>query len=122
MPYRGLLLVVALFALGCQSAPRLEHTQVVREQVSEDEAVVASALVFDPPVAQDDEPLALSRLERQPSVSVGYEDLTTEYFYIRMDDRQISNGYSGGGRGGGSGNYDRYERRAVTERVGVRYR
>ena len=124
MPYRGLLIVTALFAIGCQSGSRKEIVETQSEPIEAD-AVVASALVFDPPVAQDEEPLALSRVDRQPGVSVGYEDLTTETFYIRMDDRQSFNGSSGGSRGGhgrGSGSFDRYERRAITERTGVRYR
>ena len=119
---RHLLLVAVVYLYGCQHrepAP-LERTDAAP---AEYEAVTASALVFDPPVLQNEPKLDLRRDERQARVAVGYEELTVEHFYIRFDDRQISDGFSGrGGRGGGGGVYDRYERRAVTERVGVRYR
>jgi len=50
--------------------------------------------------------------------------VTAEYYSVRLDDRQIGNGFGGGGFGrfGGGGTFDRYERRAVSEKVGVRYR
>jgi hypothetical protein len=92
------------------------------------EAVTAAALVFDPPVVQDEPRLELNRADRQPRVAIGYEGPVTERYLIRTDDRQITDGLRGsggrgGGRGGGGGGvYDRFERRAVTERVGVRYR
>ena len=114
----AILACLALVA-GCQS-----HTKPIEQPVAtegEFEAVAASALVFDPPVTLDEPELALSRAEREPSVSIGYEELTTEYFSIRLDDRQISNGF-GFGRFGGTGSYDSYERRAVSHRIGVRYR
>ncbi len=104
---------------GCQSKARLPARSAVPE--TEYEAIAASALVFDPPVAQDQPALALSRADREAGVAVGYEELTAEYFSIRFDDRQISNGFGFHGSGG-IGNYDSYERRAVTHRVGVRYR
>lgn len=90
--------------------------------VEEPRAVVASALVFDPPVIQNDAPLELSRADREPRVSLGYQDLTTESFYIRMDDLQSNDAFGIHGISGGRGSFDRYERRAVTERAGVRYR
>lgn len=120
---RHLLLVAIVYLSGCQTkqAPRAVAQREV--PLPQAEAVVASALVFDPPVLQDEPRLELSRADRQPRVAVGYEEMTAEYFDIRMDDSQISNGFSGRhGSGGGWGSYDRYERRAVTERVGVRYR
>lgn len=117
---RIILFACVFFAFGCQSKapPAPARTANLEPQY---EAVVASALVFDPPVAQDEPRLELSRASREPRVSVGYEELTTETFYIRFDDRQISNSFHGRGFGGG-GSYDQYERRAVTERTGVRYR
>jgi hypothetical protein len=124
MAYRVMLITVLLWTAGCQSqAPVPERPQTLNAE-PQYEAVVASALVFDPPVAQDEPRLELTRADRQPGVVVGYEELTAEYFSIRMDDRQISNasGFRGSAGGFGSGIYDRYERRAVTERVGVRYR
>lgn len=124
MPRRLTLLACLLAPVGCQTAAPAPEPRAVVEEPQYD-AVTASALVFDPPVVQGEPPLELSRAGRGPRVAVGYEELTAESFYIRLDDRQISDGIRGGGgrgRFGGGGSYDRYERRAVTERVGVRYR
>jgi hypothetical protein len=126
---RHLLLVAVVYLSGCQTQKASPPAAAGRADGAEApaiEAVTASALVFDPPVAQNEPELNLARADRQARVAVGYEELTAEYFYIRVDDRQIidgSRGWGGGGRGGGYGGiYDRYERRAVTERAGVRYR
>ena len=120
---------VCLIAMGCQSQrPRV--TELPGEpsgEVEYDEAVTASALVFDPPVTIGEEPLELSRADRQPGAFVGYDGPTVEHVYIRMDDSQIGSSFGGGGRrggwgGGGGGSFDFYERRAITERIGVRFR
>src|SRR3954447_4617177 len=74
-----------------------------------DDASVA-ALVFDPPIAQNEIPLELSRESRQAGAFVGYEQLSTTFFYLRTDDRW---------RGDGT---DHYERRAISERVGMSFR
>ena len=125
MAYRVIMITLFLWVAGCRSqSPRHEPAEALSPE-PEYEAVAASALVFDPPMVQDEPPLELSRADRQPGVVMGYEELTAEYFSIRLDDRQISDGggfRGGGGRFGSSGSFDRYERRAVTERVGVRYR
>jgi hypothetical protein len=123
MPRRALILICLLAATGCQRtaeplAPRLTTLSAECDY----EAVTASALVFDPPVVQGEAPVELSRAEREPRVAVGFEGPTIERYYIRMDDRQVSDGMRGNGSGGGGGVYDRLERRAVTERTGVRYR
>ena len=94
---------------------------VYRERASRP---AASALVFSPPVSQDLPALGLSRDERQPSAFVGYPEGVAEFFYVRWDDRQVGGGGSFGNHSGsgGSGYRDRYERRAVSEKVGVLYR
>jgi hypothetical protein len=147
MSRRSLVLVVAAACLtGCQSNSaqvtsrpnshaatssttlRATSTPVSNAPVREYEAVPAAALVFDPPVIANDPPLQLSRADREPSVSVGYEGPITEFYSVRFDDRQVGYGLngrfsgSGGGHFGASGNFDTYERRAITERTGVRYR
>jgi hypothetical protein len=88
------------------------------------EAVPAAALVFTPPVVRQEPPLDLSREGRATEAFVGYEQGIVEYHYVRTDDRQrAGDGWNRGwGWGSHGGHGDRYERRAVTERVGVRYR
>lgn len=118
---------VCLIAMGCQSQrPVVQVRDEPSGELEYDEAVTASALVFDPPVTIGEEPLELSRADRQPGAFVGYQGPTVEHFYIRMDDSQVGSSFGGGGRyggwGGGGGSFDFYERRAITERSGVRFR
>ena len=85
----------------------------------------ASALVFRAPIAADEPALDLSRAPRQPSAFVGFEDPIIEYYDVTTIDRQVSGGWmgrSGSGFGWDGSAYDRYERRAVTEKVGVLHR
>jgi hypothetical protein len=83
----------------------------------------AAALVFASPMTEDAPPLDLSRDDRQPSAFVGYPEGVVEFFSVHWMDRQA--GGSGGGWGGssgsgwGSGYGDRYERCAVSAKVGV---
>src|SRR4051812_43445193 len=67
----------------------------------------ATALAFAPPIAAAEPPLDLSRAGRQPGAFVGYEDLEQTYMYIRTDDRFSADGT------------DRYERRAIIEKIGT---
>lgn len=123
---RALLLLLAYAALpGCMTAPGSAPStstspRADREAASEYEGeavpAAASALVFRPPLAPDDLDAALARAGRDPSAFVGYDELITEYYYVRTDDRQAS------GFGPFGFNGDRHERRAVSEKVGVRYR
>jgi hypothetical protein len=141
---RSLVLVAAVACItGCQSKSTRVTSQPAAHAtasstslraptstapVRECEAVPAAALVFDPPVIANDPPLELSRADREPRVSLGYEGPVVETYYIRFDDRQVGYGLAGGfsggrgGRFGATGNLDMFERRAVTERIGVRYR
>ena len=73
--------------------------------------------MFEPAVALDGPAPDLSRDGRQPEAFVGYAEGVAEYFYVRWDDRQ---GNWGTGRHGGG--FDRFERRAVSEKVGALYR
>ena len=71
----------------------------------------AAALAYAPPVADYSLPMGeiLDRSTRQPQAFIGYETLITEYFWLRTDDRFRF------GQGAG----DRFERRAVSTRVGT---
>jgi hypothetical protein len=87
----------------------------------------ASALVFRPPVAAGEQMPDLSRAARQPSAFVGFEDPIVEYYDVTTIDRQVAGGSlgrssSGSGFGWDGGACDRYERRAVTEKIGVLHR
>jgi hypothetical protein len=86
----------------------------------------AAALVFAAPVTANSSAPDLSRDDRQRSAFVGYPEGVMEFFYVRWDDRQLGGWGSGSGSssGGGSGSNsgDRYERRAISEKVGVLFR
>ena len=108
------LCILALICLaGCQTnTHKTPTTQVAAVSVAmvpfDDDATPAAALVFAPPVVEAGGDLDLSRESREPSAFVGYEDLIREYIYVRTDDR-----YTGDGKG------DRYERDAITEKIGT---
>jgi hypothetical protein len=72
--------------------------------------LAASSLAFSPPIAQNEAPIVLPRDQRQPGVFIGFEDVSTSYFYIRTDDRMTNDGT------------DHYVRRAIIEKIGVSYR
>src|SRR4051812_4826853 len=108
------VVVAGMLLGGCAAKPQaatISHTGVQAPVVDRnyDDAAVA-ALVFDPPIAQNEIPLELARESRQAGAFVGYEQLTTTFFYLRTDDRW---------RGDGT---DHYERRALSERVGMSFR
>ena len=108
------LLLLAAFTQGCSHHPR-RHAARDADPLSQARPA-AAALVFEPSVTTDLPPDALARDDREPHAFVGYPEGVTEYFYLRWDDRQSNRGH---GRHGGD---DRYERRAVSEKVGVLYR
>ena len=72
--------------------------------------MVATALLFSSPQPVDVMPLDLSRDARGPGAFVGYEETTSTYFYIRTHDRQTGD------------DRERYERRAIIEKVGAIHR
>ncbi len=105
---RGLLLIAGgLILSGCASGSRPARPVAM---LADYEEAPSSALVFDPPVVMQDAPLDLARDVRSPAAFIGFEQLTTTFSYVRYDDRQ-TNDFT-----------DRFERRAVSEQVGVRQR
>ena len=109
-----LMILTSIFACagvgGCASKQsccrdRSARTHAI-EPVEYDRAVAASALLFDPPMYADELAPELAREGREPSAFVAYEDQTTTFSYIRIDDRQTGD------------DRERYERRAVIERFG----
>jgi hypothetical protein len=111
------LIAAGSLLLGCAAKPQaakpanapVESAPVESAQGNCQGASVA-ALVFDPPILQNQPPLELSRESRQAGAFVGYEQLTTTFFYLRTDDRFRTDGT------------DRFERRAISERVGMSFR
>jgi hypothetical protein len=105
-------LCVFILLAGCKSnsAPTARPVAAVAAPES---SVAAAALVFDPPIAMGEVPLDLDRDARAPVAFVGFDQLTTTFFYLRTDDKQRFDNFNAG---------DRYERRAVSERFGVSYR
>jgi hypothetical protein len=97
----------AVLLVGCATHPR----SAAYQPAPDEEAVAASALVFDPPLVRDEPPLLLARQPRQPSAVVGYDEVQTTFFYLRMDDRQFIDSPR-----------DWSLRRAITTRVGVSHR
>jgi len=106
--------IIALLALsaGCASH-RPESSRLERQEAElrYADASPAGALSFDPPIAQGNPRLNLSRTPRQPSAFVGFDQTVTTFFYVRSDDRQTENH-----------NNDRFERRAISEQFGTSYR
>src|SRR5688500_6591957 len=101
----GLILMLGLIG-GCAS----RGAGPASRGVVYEESPAATGLVFTPAVAQGQRMQMVPRDARELGIFVGYEELSTTYFYIRRDDRQ-SDDY-----------HDRYTRRAVIEKVGVSYR
>jgi len=112
---RGICILAAagLMGVGCAS-------QSAKPQAAESTAVLVSystsragALVFDPPVAQDQPKVELAREDRTPGVFMGYDETIATYHVVRFDDRQANDF---------GVNNDRFERRSISYRVGVNYR
>lgn len=130
------ILLLVVVGSGCATSrrtPAAESADVRAVGTSagdDDQAVpasaVTSALVFRAPIAVNDPPIDLARGPRQPAAFVGFEEPITEYYHVLTIDRQVS-GYglpwgNGSGRGWSGGFGDRYEREAVTEKVGILHR
>lgn len=113
---RSLSLCLALLLIGgCCCAHKKAAATQPAVVIYQDRPATALAMV--PPVAMDLYPsAALDRSLRSPRAFVGYEHGTTEFYWMRTDDR-MRFGTDGNGSSWGWG--DRFERRAVTTRLGV---
>src|SRR4051794_19350884 len=97
---RSALVIISIALLtGCASQPSQQPQAVATEEPAD--AVLASALVFDPPVILDEPPVVLDREPRERSAFVAFEDQTVTFSYLHIDDRQIIDSRHG---------RDRYER------------
>jgi len=97
-------LVILISCLGGCAAKPQAQTPPLREY----EPALASALVLDPAIPSAPA-IDLARASRQAEAFVGYDSLISTYSYLRIDDRQRSDG-------------DRYERRSIIQSVSVRER
>src|SRR4051794_32149344 len=93
--------------VGCASKPTtpaatLPDRHTLEAAYDGPAPAATSALVFDPPITQDQPPLVLAREDRQPWAFAGYPGSTVEFYNIHTDDNQL---YFGGG--GGSGGFGR---------------
>ena len=127
MRWGACIILTVLMAGCCCNGGKKQHEQhsapapaTNQAQALEYEPALSTALVFDPPVAAGQPRLDLDREARSPVAVVGYDELETTYFYLRIDDRQTFQPIIDGN--GTRGNLGRFERRAISETVGVRYR
>ena len=105
---------MALFAAGCTSS-RVEQVlaQPIAQSATTYDDAVAASLVFEPPIVASQPRIDFTRDGRAPQAFAGFEEIISTYYYLRVDDRQLDyNGHS----------HDRFERRAITTRVGVIHR
>jgi hypothetical protein len=109
----GLFILLGM-TVGCASnrVPPVATAAPAPAAARYDDAV-AAALVYDPPVVVNSPRIDVSREGRAPSAYAGFEEITTTFYYLRIDDRQLTTG---------GVNNDRFERQAITQRVGVSYR
>jgi hypothetical protein len=118
---RAALSIIAASALvGCAAARQPEAVAPIVEEV-EPQPATAMALVFDPPVVLDEPPVDLAREPRERAAFVAFEDQAVTFYYIHIDDRQVSDGGGRNWRHGGGG-LGRYERRALIDKFGATYR
>jgi hypothetical protein len=117
---RSVAVLLGLWIGGCAAKPPPVAAPVAEAPHYDD--AVAAALVYDPPVVAAAPPAEFSRTGRGPSAFVGFDEVITTYYYLFIDDRQGGYGYNGTGTSGRGRSFDRYDRQAITQRVGVSYR
>jgi hypothetical protein len=102
----------ALLLVGCAAQVPIAHESGANFDDVTEQAVVASALVFDPPTSMDAALLDLSRESRQRGAFMGYEEQTTTFYNLELDNYQV----------GGHHGRDFYDRHDYISRSGVSYR
>jgi hypothetical protein len=110
-----LILFTCLAAPGCasKSGPQALANAPLAQASDDYDHAIAASLVFEPPIVASQPKFEFSRAGRAPEAYAGFEEIISTYYYLRVDDRQLDyNGQS----------HDRFERRAITTRVGVVHR
>jgi hypothetical protein len=92
---------------GCASVR--SQSAVVPDESAVREPAAATALVFEPPLIQDQPAMPMWREPRHPAAFVGFQSVTSTVVHVRTIDRQSNWG-------------DRFERRAEIHQVGAGYR
>jgi hypothetical protein len=111
---------LALFILcgsllaGCASNPAQVTSNSSNPPSPIYDQAVAASLVYSPPITLYAPPLDLAREDREQAAFAGFEGVVTTFYHLRQDDYQASYGRHHFD--------DRFEREAITERVGVSYR
>lgn len=108
-----ILVLSCLMACGCQTMSSNPHKSSNSSPLRVAQRSNASALAYDPPVTGDQPQIDLDRSGRAVEAFVGYESVSATFFAVHQDDRQLD--YR-------DGRNDRFERRAVSTKVGVLYR
>jgi hypothetical protein len=109
----AIIIVVAalVFIAGCQRKRPPVAGSWHEARLGYQDSGREAALAMDPPIIQDNPRLMLARDIRERSAFVGFDQGSTTFFWVRMDDRQTEDVRN-----------DRFERRSVTVRVGTSYR
>jgi hypothetical protein len=109
------VIFLGLLGVGCAAQPSkpARTAQEPQPLLAVYRQAPSAALVFDPPVISDQPPVNVSRDDRTPAAFVGYESTIATFYYVRTDDRQFD---------GFGLNQDRFERRAISTKVGISYR
>lgn len=101
------LLLVCLLAEGCAAAPRPRTASLPPGEYIE---ASASALAFEPPIAEGAPHPELARAPRAPSAFFGFQESTAEYYTTATDNLQTTDFG------------DSYIQESITVKSGVRYR
>jgi hypothetical protein len=103
-----------MLLVGCAASPHAgqnrQHEGQPAPVAHQYDDAPAASLVFTPPVALGEAPVALSRADRQRGAFVSFDSITETWIYVRSDDRLTSD------------HTDRYVRQSISEKVGVSYR
>ena len=117
---RGTLLLSVVTLVGCSSAPTPPPVWPVAQV--DDGGAVAASLMIDPPFVAAEGPIDIPRDERQATAYAGFEEFNITHYWLYQDDHQRDRAPSWGVRGFCGLRQDRFDRQAITQKIGVSYR
>jgi hypothetical protein len=112
------MLMMLVLIAGCATEP--PQAEVAVEPVYDD--AVAASLVYEPAVTLSSPRVEVAREGRANEAYAGFEDVISTFYWLRVDDRQVDYGANRTRSGARGWSGDRYERRAISTRVGVTHR